>query len=108
MKHTPTPWTLGRVSKRSQTVYIDAMHRDPDMGHETWREMIACAGCYDLPDKGIEKAEANARFVVKAANYHERLREALRKITRPHGVTAHHFDQARAILDELDNLENGS
>jgi len=120
-KHTPTPWTLGRTSKRSQTVYIDAMHQDPDLKHMDWRDMIACAGCYDLPDNGIEKAEANARHIVKAVNYHERLVEALREVTAvlawvAHGEcraiqddpimpSAQAQEVARALLAELDNLE---
>lgn len=105
MKPTPTPWTLGQINKRSQTAFIDAMHPDPDLKHVDWRDMIQCNGCYDSPEVGIEKAEANARYIVKAVNYHARLVEALRKITRPHGVTAHYFDHARALLAELDNLE---
>jgi len=111
-KHTPTPWTLGRISKHSQTAFIDAMHQDPDLKHVDWRDMIQCNGCYELPDKGIEKAEANARFVVKAVNYHERLREALRELL---GRVENDADskswfldeqaEARALLAELDNLE---
>ena len=106
MKPTPAPWTLGRTSKRSQTVYIDAMHSDPDLKHVDWREMIACSGCHDLPDKGIQKAGANARFVVKAVNYHERLREALDKATKRSKLDW--MQEALDILAELDNLENGS
>lgn len=102
-KHTPTPWTLGRISKHSQTAFIDAMHRDPEMGHETWQEMIQCNGCYDLPDKGIEKAEANARHIVKAVNYHDRLREALEHILN--AKRPEDYWDARALLAELDNLE---
>src|SRR5690554_395132 len=101
-EHTPTPWTLGRTSKRSQAAFIDAMHRDPEMGHETWQEMIQCNGCHDLPDKGIEKAEANARHIIKAVNYHDRLVEALKALTVPHGVTSYHYEKARAMLEELE------
>lgn len=110
MKPTPTPWTLGRVNKRSQTTFIDAMHPDPEMGHKTWQEMIQCNGCYDLPDKGIEKAEANARHIVKAVNYHDRLLEALKSVdwdkAADWGIVAMDGrDSARALLAELDNLE---
>ena len=116
-KHTPTPWTLGRISKRSQTAFIDAMHQDPDLKHVDWRDMIQCNGCYELPDMGIEKAEANARHIVKAVNYHERLREALRDMLDEHprngvyhdctdnGFSECEYCGALALLAELDNLE---
>ena len=121
MRPTPTPWTLGRISKRSQTAFIDAMHPDPDLKHMDWRDMIACAGCYDLPNKGIEKAEANARHIVNAVNYHDRLREALREVTATLAWVAHGEcraiqddpimpsaqaqEVANTLLTELDNLE---
>jgi len=47
----------------------------------------------------------HARSMQEMRGQVDRLREALRKITRPHGVTAHHFDHARALLAELDNPE---
>lgn len=115
MRPTPTPWTPGRISKRSQTAFIDAMHQDPDLKHVDWRDMIQCNGCYELPDMGIEKAEANARHIVKAVNYHDRLRGIAKRIVADY----EHWQNdepgpddigdivadARALLAELDNLE---
>ena len=77
-------------------------------------------------DKGIQKAEANARFVVKAVNYHDRLREALAQCAtelavaiegKYHGILGYPstdrdyrtdmaiVEQARALLAELENMD---
>lgn len=58
MEATPRPWTLFRET------YI--VGGDDD-----------CIGATDGLDKGDAEAKANAAFIVKAANAHDRLVEAL-------------------------------
>ena len=77
MRHAPTPWSVGEIRYHGQTVEIDTKSRDPDLGHRNWTAMIECCGSNENPDIGIQKAMANARFIVKAVNYHDRLVEAL-------------------------------
>ena len=82
MKHTPTPWSVGATRYHEQTVEIDTESRDPDLGHRNWTAMIECYGSNENPDIGIQKAMANARFIVKAVNNHDRLVEALARVDR--------------------------
>lgn len=55
------------------------------------------------------ESEANARLIVTAVNYHHRLREALQKVLdEGDDIGGDSFQEGRALLTELDNLENGS
>jgi hypothetical protein len=111
-KHTELPWKVGRISKEDQTVEIDAPNGHSGNGilYNQWTAFIECVGSNDEPEAGIAIAEANARYLCTAVNYHHRLREALWEVLPDvasselweHGLR---YDGLRALLDELDNLE---
>lgn len=77
-KHTPPPWYANE-----HAVYMGA-----DGGFSL--------RCCPNPD-------SNAKFIVTAVNYHDRLREALRGALNAKSMEDYH--DARALLAELDNLE---
>jgi len=89
-EHTPTPWLKPCEDE------VGVISRADDQSYGMRVPILTCHSA---------NSEADADFIVKAVNYHDRLREALCNMVKPHGVTAHHFDQARALLAELDNLE---
>jgi|GEM_PF-3620821 len=115
-KHTPTPWVL---SKESPTIF----KRDfSSIGSDSGYLIGSVMGRDDSGFYSDEaEARANARLIVTAVNYHDRLREALREVTATLAWVAHGEcraiqdgpimpsaqaqEVARALLDELDNLE---
>lgn len=103
-KHTPTPWQIGYGDGIFGDVASWSAHMDDVECHEivirSGREAVAIIyyGDTDGP------SEANARHIVKAVNYHERLVDALRnlEVWAPKDMDA--AEQARAILQELEGL----
>lgn len=99
-------------------------HTELPWGVSTWIEqpnnktkpMISAKGVtvaitHPAPICQESECEANARLIVNAVNNYERLREALRNVVD--GWTSGDdvfgpIQKARALLQELDNLENGS
>jgi len=81
-KHTPTPWKIGYGDGIFGDVASWSAHMDDVECHEivirSGREAVAIIyyGDTDGP------SEANARHIVKAVNYHDRLTEALRNAVR--------------------------
>lgn len=65
-KHTPGPWTIGKVSHKKQRVDIDSLHADPTVGHQTWRGLARAYGCNDMPAEGTAAMLANARLIAAA------------------------------------------
>ena len=69
MKHTPTPWKVGLITKSGDSVYVDVSQDIEEV---------------EVPIAGLlhHDTEANAAFIVKAVNNHYQLLEALEKIVR--------------------------
>lgn len=104
--HTPTPWLkpcedeVGVISKADD---------------QSYGMRVPILTCYSA------NADADADFIVKAVNYHDRLRDALREVAatldwQRHGQCRGFGDapiltssaaiaKARALLTELENLE---
>ena len=108
MKHSLLDWSVGRESYDRQYVDLDCMHGDEELGHSTWTGFIRCYGCEENKDKGLQKARANANFVVKAANNHYFLVEALANLLRECNngsgyqiETSEAYQQANKLLNEL-------
>ena len=91
-KHTPTPWALDK--------YGDVVH--------SAKGQVCITGFALSCGPRNKEAEANAHHIVKAVNYHDRLREALHRCVdgwlKSDDVFAP-MQEARALLAELDNLE---
>jgi len=91
-KHTPTPWALDKYG---------------DVVHSAKGQVCITAFALSCGPRNKE-AEANARHIVKAVNYHERLREALDDLySIAYAYAPHRASVTRAaeLLTELDNLE---
>lgn len=74
MKHTPTPWHLqANTHVPNVGIYRDVTEKG-DV-HGTW-EVIA------FLDNDMERARANAEFIVRAVNSHEALLEAAKLLFR--------------------------
>ena len=65
-KHTPGPWSVGKVSHKKQRVDIDSLHADQTVGHQTWRGLARAYGCEDMPAEGTAAMLANARLIAAA------------------------------------------
>ena len=76
-KHTPGPWTIGKVSHKKQRVDIDSLHADQTVGHQTWRGLARAYGCEDMPAEGTAAMLANARLIAAAPELLEALRGML-------------------------------
>lgn len=98
--NTPAPWQVGRSNYNGQFVEIDSMSdgKNTLIGHSQWSGLAQCNGCYEIPDKGIEQAEANAAHIVKAVNYHGRLVDLLGRLSR---LGSDHECPIRAAKDKL-------
>ena len=108
MKHSPLDWNVGRESYKKQIVDIDCRHKDDDIGHESWTSFIRCYGFKDKKEEGLQKARANANFIVKAANNHYFLVEALASLLKECNnsscdtVTASEaYQQATELINEM-------
>ena len=99
-KHTELPWFAHDFTElfgdNSMQVTISCTHPDT---------ITVCSMDRGLTGD-IGESRANARLIVTAVNYHHRLREALRGALNAKSMEDYH--DARALLAELDNLENGS
>lgn len=105
-EHTPTPWLKPCEDE------VGVISRADDQSYGMRVPILTCHSA---------NSEADADFIVKAVNYHDRLREALREVTAilawvAHGEcraiqddpimpSAQAQEVARALLAELDNLE---
>lgn len=85
--HTPGPWKARKID--DQCWAIDS-NGDPNMGHESWTDMVIVYGCDDQPDAGSVVAEANARLIAQAP---ELFRIA---------------SELAAIAEELENSNSGA
>ena len=74
-KHTPGPWSVGKVSHKKQRVDIDSLHADQTVGHQTWRGLARAYGCEDMPAEGTAAMLANARLIAAAPELLEALEE---------------------------------
>lgn len=108
MKHSPLDWRVGRESYGRQIVELDCRHMDDDLGHSTWAGFIRCYGCEENKEIGLQKARANANFIVKAANNHYFLMEALATLTKECNNGSGYqieeseaYQQASKLLNEL-------
>ena len=72
MTHTPTPWAIGSHNLRA--IVKDA----PDIADGCDHYMLAVTSAHSLV--GQDEAAANAAFIVKAVNNHERLVKALEAV----------------------------
>ena len=112
-EHTPTPWEIV-----CQTGIYSALGADSGDGlrcaaNDGWHiaeipNTPANVDGLGEVELGQSIKEANARHIVKAVNYHDRLREALRWCVRQEGWAYFDHDgavSAESLLDELDNLE---
>ena len=92
-KHTPTPWTYDQAESNGSFWIIT--------DKETWVPRIAQVPNYD----GMPNV-ANAAFIVKAVNNHDKLVEALRmcvdRMDGEYGFDGPEMDAARAALTSLD------
>ena len=61
--HTPGPWKARKID--DQCWAIDS-NGDPNIGHESWTDMVIVHGCDDEPDQGSVVSEANARLIAAA------------------------------------------
>ena len=74
-KHTPGPWSVGKVSHKKQRVDIDSLHADQTLGHQTWRGLARAYGCEDMPAEGTAVMLANARLIAAAPELLEALEQ---------------------------------
>lgn len=89
-KHTELPW---------------AVFKEPETGN--WFVVNSPSGLVCDMDGNGHTEDVNARHIVHCVNNHHRLREALDSLVdEPDDVNCRAY--ARALLAELDNLENGS
>jgi hypothetical protein len=105
-KHTPTPWFPGRTFGRGIST-VDAI--DPADG-----QLFAVCEVFGVNkmDEACEVSNANAAFIVRAVNSHERLVAALREAEgviaevcvdqHPDNVCCHVLRQVRAALAEVE------
>jgi hypothetical protein len=105
-KHTPTPWRTDE-SEHEATIKVIALAGD-------YSRIVARIGLADAPHaKYNAQQRANARHIVNAVNYHDRLREALISCAEqlddddPDSRCMDNIvsDKAHKLLAELDNLE---
>jgi hypothetical protein len=111
-EHTPTPWAY-RPNKHDDWGWI----RGPVMEGEEIGELVAIANSWATQEeKDAHRTTktyphaANAAFIVKAVNNHERMVEALKKaeelylaglLNAPSGLAREVVDLRRAILTDL-------
>ena len=65
-KHSPGPWTIGKVSHAEQHVDIDSLNHDPFVGCDEWRTMARTYGTEGEEEIGSIVMLANARLIAAA------------------------------------------
>ena len=65
-KHSPGPWTIGKVSHAEQHVDIDSLNHDPFVGCDEWRAMARTYGTEGEEEIGSIVMLANARLIAAA------------------------------------------
>jgi hypothetical protein len=75
-KHTPGPWSIGKVNPKKHWVQLDT---GPCgfMGFNQWIGMSRFYGCSDDPEKGMQAAKANAQLASAAPELLEALKALL-------------------------------
>ena len=104
-KHSPGPWTIGKVSHKKQRVDIDSLHADQTVGHQTWRGLARAYGCEDMPAEGTVAMLANARLIAAAPELLEALADCVAYMhwTQPQGETA--LKKAKAVIAKATGSE---
>lgn len=97
-KHSPTPW----FAKRNgfSTVYIESRLRPGVL-----QEVAACGPT----EAGIESQDANAAFIVRAANSHDQIVAALQRLVAANdayaGVFAKQDDEVALMVEYGEAME---
>jgi len=101
-EHTPTPWEVQDYSESDDGVGIiglrtndGAPYSSPTNGLVAWATLHPT----EMDENDPTRAQANAAFIVKAVNNHERMVEALKRIAAHDGGYA--GDIARDALTDL-------
>ena len=104
-KHSPGPWTIGKVSHKKQRVDIDSLHSDPFVGHHTWRAMARTYGIESEEEKGSVVMLANARLIAAAPELLEALTDCVEHMhwTQPLGEAA--LKKAKAAIAKATGSE---
>ena len=76
-KHSPGPWTIGKVSHAEQHVDIDSLNHDPFVGCDEWRTLARTYGTEGEEEIGSIVMLANARLIAAAPELLDALRGML-------------------------------
>lgn len=109
-KHTALPWNTDELDHEEPYQPIEIIGGTGFRICKLWVD--------DSPEHEYnQKQRANARLIVTAVNNHHRLRETLKQaldlaeymsLHEGYSGSPREYTDARAILAELDKLENGS